>query len=110
MNIAGWILAPLKTLLAILHTAVCSITGLIAMALSAHNGDWVMWRVGRQMWSRPLLQAILGAKLDINVHPEAQALADRQQGVVLGIPWREWVINQIAGRAPCTEKAHLPPI
>ena len=26
MNIAGWILAPLKTLLAILHTAVCSIT------------------------------------------------------------------------------------
>lgn len=83
MNIAGWILAPLKTLLAILHTALCSITGLIAMALSAHNGDWVMWRVGRQMWSRPLLQGILGAKLDIDVHPEAQALADRQQGVVL---------------------------
>ena len=83
MNIASWVLAPLKTLLAILHTALCSITGLIAMALSAQNGDWVMWRVGRQMWSRPLLQAILGAKLDIDVHPEAPALADRQQGVVL---------------------------
>ena len=83
MNVVGWILAPLKTVLAILHTALCSITGLIAMALSAHNGDWVMWRVGRQMWSRPLLQAILGAKLDIEVHPEAQALADRQEGVVL---------------------------
>ena len=83
MNIASWVLAPLKTLPAILHTALCSITGWIAMALSAHNGDWVMWRVGRQMWSRPLLQAILGAKLDIDVHPEAQALADRQQGVVL---------------------------
>ena len=83
MNLAGWILAPLKTVLAILHTALCSITGLIAMALSAHNGDWVMWRVGRQMWSRPLLRGILGAKLDIDVHPEAQALADRQQGVVL---------------------------
>ncbi|MED5318789.1 MAG: lysophospholipid acyltransferase family protein, partial [Bacteroidota bacterium] len=83
MNIAGWMLAPLKTVLAILHTALCSITGLIAMALNAHNGDWVMWQVGRQMWSRPLLQVILGAKLDINVHPEAQALADQQQGVVL---------------------------
>ena len=70
MNIAGWILAPLKTVLAILHTALCSITGLIAMALNAHNGDWVMWQVGRQMWSRPLLQVILGAKLDINVHPK----------------------------------------
>ena len=83
MNLAGWILAPLKTLLAILHTALCSITGLVAMALNANNGDWVMWRVGRQLWSRPLLRGILGARLDLEVHPDAQALADQRLGVVL---------------------------
>ena len=58
MNLAGWILAPLKTLLAILHTAVCSITGLIAMALSAHNGDWVMWPVSYTHLTLPTISDV----------------------------------------------------
>lgn len=83
MKAVGWLLSPFRTLLAILHTTVCSAIGLIAMSINATNGDWVMWRIGRQMWSRPLLQFVIGAKLRVEVHPEAQVLADRNQGVVL---------------------------
>lgn len=83
MKALGWLYAPFCTLLSILHTAFCSVVGLVAMAINANNGDWVMWNVGRVLWSRPLLKWIVGAPLDLDVHPDAQALADRQQGVVL---------------------------
>lgn len=83
MNAVRWISAPIKTLLALVHTAFCSTVGLIAMALRKSNGDWVMWSVGRILWSRPLLKRIVGARLDIQVHPDAEALADQGKGMVL---------------------------
>ena len=83
MNLAGWILAPLKTLLAILHTALCSVTGLVAMALNANNGDWVMWRVGRQMWSRPLLAMDLGRQIGPGSPPRSASAWQTNDGVVL---------------------------
>ncbi|MDG1675309.1 MAG: lysophospholipid acyltransferase family protein [Flavobacteriales bacterium] len=83
MNAFGWLLSPVRTVIAIMHTAFCSTVGLVAMGLDKRNGDWVMWNVGRVLWSRPLLQWIVGARLDIEVHPEAQALANERQGMVL---------------------------
>ena len=79
----GWVLAPFRTLLAIVHTAICCVIGLLAMALNKDNGPWVMWNLGRNLWSVPLIQWVLGAKLEVEVHPAAQELADSQQGVVL---------------------------
>ena len=52
MNLAGWFL-PSENAARHPHTALCSVTGLVAMALNANNGDWVMWRVGRQMLAAP---------------------------------------------------------
>jgi len=83
MKAIGWLLSPVRTLLAVMHTALCSTVGLVAMGLNKGNGDWVMWNVGRVLWSRPLLQWIVGARLDIEVHPEAQALANQGRGMVL---------------------------
>ena len=83
MIVVGWMLSPLVTLLAVLHTTVSSVVGLVAMGLNPNGGDWMMWNVGRRFWSRPLLQRIVVAKLDIEIHPEAQALADEGKGVVL---------------------------
>jgi 1-acyl-sn-glycerol-3-phosphate acyltransferase len=83
MNVFGWIFAPIRTILAIVHTAFCSVVGLVAMALNKNNGDWVMWYVGRVLWSRPLLQTLVGVKLEVQVSEEAQALADQKKGVVL---------------------------
>ena len=83
MILLGWLLSPLVTLLALLHTTLSSIVGLVAMGLNPSGGDWMMWNVGRRFWSRPLLRWIVGAKLDIDIHPEAQALADAGKGVVL---------------------------
>lgn len=83
MNAFGWLLSPVRTLIAIMHTAFCSTVGLVAMGLDKRNGDWVMWNVGRVLWSRPLLRWIVGARLDIEVHPQTQALANERQGMVL---------------------------
>lgn len=83
MIVLGWILSPLVTLFAVLHTTLSSIVGLVAMGLNPNGGDWMMWNVGRRFWSRPLLRWIVGAKLDIDIHPEAQSLADAGKGVVL---------------------------
>lgn len=83
MIVVGWLLSPLVTLMAVLHTTVSSVVGLVAMGVNPSGGDWMMWNVGRRFWSRPLLQWIVGAKLNIEIHPEAQALADEGKGVVL---------------------------
>ena len=83
MIVIGWILSPIRTLLAIVHTTLSSVAGLIVMAIHPDRGDWMMWNVGRRFWSRPLLRWVLGAKLDIVVDPEAQALANSGQGVVI---------------------------
>lgn len=83
MKAIGWLLSPVRTLLAVIHTAFCSTVGLIAMGLDSGNGDWVMWNVGRVLWSRPLLRWIVGARLDIQVHPDTQALANQGRGMVL---------------------------
>ena len=83
MKAIGWLLSPVRTLLAVIHTAFCSTVGLVAMGLNKGNGDWVMWNVGRVLWSRPLLRWIVGARLDIQVHPETQALANQGRGMVL---------------------------
>ena len=83
MKAIGWLLSPVRTLLAVIHTAFCSTVGLVAMGLNKRNGDWVMWNVGRVLWSRPLLRWIVGARLDIQVHPDTQALADQGRGMVL---------------------------
>ena len=83
MIVIGWILSPIRTLLAIVHTTLSSLAGLIVMAIHPDRGDWMMWNVGRRFWSRPLLRWVLGAKLDIVVGPEAQALANSGQGVVI---------------------------
>jgi len=83
MKAIGWLLSPVRTLLAVIHTAFCSTVGLAAMGLNKGNGDWVMWTVGRVLWSRPLLRWIVGARLDIQVHPETLALANQGQGMVL---------------------------
>lgn len=83
MNVLRWILAPFRTVLVIVHTIFCSLVGLVAMALNKNNGDWVMWNVGRVLWSRPLLQWLVGVKLEVHVSAEAQALADQKKGCVL---------------------------
>ena len=30
----------------------------------------MMWNVGRRFWSRPMLRWVVGAKLDIDIHPK----------------------------------------
>ena len=83
MTLLAWMFSPIVTIMAILHTTLSSVVGLAVMAVKPNSGDWMMWNVGRRFWSRPLLKWIVGAKLDVAVHPMAQALADAGNGAVL---------------------------
>ena len=83
MKALRWILSPVRTLLAILHTLVCSLIGLLAMAINSNGGDWVMWNVGRRLWSWPLLRYVIGCDIQVDVHPETDQLAGIGQGLVL---------------------------
>ena len=104
MKALGWLYAPFCTLLSILHTAFCSVVGLVAMAINANNGDWVMWNVGRVLWSRPLLKWIVGAPLDLDVHPDAQALADRNK------EWCSWPTTRACSTSMPPLRRAPPPL
>lgn len=77
------LLSPFKVLLAIMHTAFCSLVGLLTLAIDPHKGDWMMWNVGRRLWSVPLIRRIVGASLNVEVHPETERLAKDGAGFVL---------------------------
>ena len=83
MKTIATLLSPVRTMIAVAYTAFCSAVGIVAMVVFRRDGDWVMWNVGRVLWSRPLLRWIVGAQLDIDVHPDSLALADRRKGMVL---------------------------
>lgn len=77
------LLAPARTLLAVLHTAGCSALGIVGMAVFRRSGDWVMWRVGRRLWSIPLMRHVVGTEVHVEVHPDTLALARQKRGLVL---------------------------
>jgi 1-acyl-sn-glycerol-3-phosphate acyltransferase len=83
MNWVHWALAPLKVALAVLHTAGCSAFGLAVLFVDKTKGDWVMWNVGKRMWSLPLLRVLVGARIRVSVDPRALALTERGKGAVL---------------------------
>ena len=77
------LLVPARTLLAVLHTASCSALGIVGMAVFRRSGDWVMWRVGRRLWSIPLMRHVVGTEVHVEVHPDTLALARQKRGIVL---------------------------
>jgi len=78
-----WVFSPLKTFLVLLHTVFCVVTGMIVILVSRTRGDWVMWHIGRNLWSRPILRFLIGAKIDCHIHPDVSALQNERKGVVL---------------------------
>ena len=77
------LLALARTLLAVLHTASCSALGIVGMAVFRQSGDWVMWQVGRRLWSIPLMRHVVGTEVHVEVHPDTLALARQKRGIVL---------------------------
>ena len=83
MRLLLWVLSPFKTFLVLLHTFFCAIVGMMVILLQRTRGDWVMWHVGRNLWSRPMLQLILGAKVEIEVHIDVTSSLQDRKGMVL---------------------------
>ena len=77
------LLGVLRTTLAILHTACCSIVGILAMSTGLRDGDWVMWKIGRQRWSEPLLRWIVRTDIEVQLPQEIQNWAAQGRGAVL---------------------------
>ena len=83
MRLLLWVLSPFKTFLVLLHTFFCVIVGMMVILVRRTRGDWVMWHVGRNLWSRPMLQFILGAKVEIEVHSDVTSSLQDRKGMVL---------------------------
>jgi len=77
------LLSPLRTMIAVTYTAFCSAVGIVAMVVFRRDGDWVMWNVGRRLWSIPLMKQIVGVQVEVDIHPDTLAMAQSQQGLLL---------------------------
>jgi 1-acyl-sn-glycerol-3-phosphate acyltransferase len=77
------ILSPVKVLFALMHTTFCSLVGLVTLAIDPSRGDWMMWNVGKRLWSMPLIRRIVGASLSVEIHPDTKRLAQQGKGCVL---------------------------
>ena len=65
----------MRTVLAVVWTAVCCATGLLALMLNRKAGPWVLTRIGRQLWSRPLLRMVGGGTVEVVCAGEVPASA-----------------------------------
>ena len=83
MKSIAFLLSPLRTMVAVIYTAFCSAVGIVAMVMFRKDGDWVMWNVGRRLWSIPLMRRVVGVQVVVDIHPDTLALAQSQQGLLL---------------------------
>jgi len=65
----------MRTVVAVVWTAVCCATGLLALVLNRKAGPWVLTRIGRQLWSRPLLRMVGGGTVQVVCDGEVPASA-----------------------------------
>jgi 1-acyl-sn-glycerol-3-phosphate acyltransferase len=52
----------IRTLFAVVWTAICCSAGLAVIAVRRNSGPWVLTRIGDRLWSRVLLRAVGGGK------------------------------------------------
>lgn len=83
MKTMAFLLSPFRTMLAVAYTAFCSAVGIVAMVVFRRDGDWVMWNVGRRLWSIPLMARVVGVQVEVDIHPDTLAMAQSQQGLLL---------------------------
>ncbi|MGA1373399.1 MAG: lysophospholipid acyltransferase family protein [Flavobacteriales bacterium] len=60
----------IRTLFAVVWTAVCCAAGLAVLAVRRGSGPWVLTRIGDRMWSRVLLRVVGGGQPQVTFDAE----------------------------------------
>ncbi len=73
----------LKTVLSVLYSAFWCGTALITLVIFPNSSEFVLIKFAKKYWSEVMMKWIVGAELDVQFHPETEALFKSGRGAVL---------------------------
>ena len=73
----------LRTLLSVLYSAFWCGTALITLVIFPNSSEFVLIKFAKKYWSEVMMKWIVGAELDVQLHPETEALFKSGRGAVL---------------------------
>lgn len=73
----------LKTVLSVLYSAFWCGTALITLVIFPNSSEFVLIKFAKKYWSEVMMKWIVGAELDVQLHPETEALFKSGRGAVL---------------------------
>lgn len=73
----------LRTVLSVLYSAFWCGTALITLVIFPNSSEFVLIKFGKKYWSEVMMKWIVGAELDVQLHPETVALFKSGRGAVL---------------------------
>ena len=72
-----------RTVAVLLYSAFWCGTGLVTLIIFPKSSEFVLLKFAKKFWSEIQMKWIVGAKLDVRLHPETEALFKSGQGAVL---------------------------
>ena len=73
----------LRTVLSVLYSAFWCGTALITLMIFPNSSEFVLIKFAKKYWSEFMMKWIVGAELDVQLHPETEALFKSGRGAVL---------------------------
>ena len=73
----------IRSVFAILYSAFWCGAAVVWLIMFPKSSEFVLLKFAKKYWSAILMRWIVGAKLDVSIHPETQELFDSGQGAVL---------------------------
>lgn len=77
------VIGVLRTVLSVLYSAFWCGTALITLVIFPNSSEFVLIKFAKKYWSEVMMKWIVGAELDVQLHPETEALFKSGRGAVL---------------------------
>ena len=77
------VIGGLRTVLSVLYSAFWCGTALITLVIFPNSSEFVLIKFAKKYWSEVMMKWIVGAELDVQLHPETEALFKSGRGAVL---------------------------
>ena len=73
----------IRSVLSVLYTAFWCGTALVTLIIFPNSSEFVLIKFAKKYWSEFMMKWIVGAELDVQLHPETEALFKSGRGAVL---------------------------
>ncbi|MDG2363402.1 MAG: lysophospholipid acyltransferase family protein [Flavobacteriales bacterium] len=77
------VIGSLRTVLSVLYSAFWCGTALITLIIFPNSSEFLLIKFAKKYWSEVMMKWIVGAELDVQLHPETEALFKSGRGAVL---------------------------